>query len=150
PGIFGIEWLRDEASGKFYPIDFNARPFVTIGHLRDCGVNLPLLAYRELTGQSLAGVDPRPTVKRKRWVYITKDIDTFRDLRQTGRLGLASWLASLATCRSFAYVSWRDPLPGMHSILKIVKRAFRFVLRTRKSADAAAPTDSGATARSLP
>ena len=26
-GIFGIEWLRDETTGAFYLIDFNARPF---------------------------------------------------------------------------------------------------------------------------
>jgi len=95
-------------------------------------------------------VDPRPAVTRKRWVYITKDIDTFREIRATGRLGIAGWLASLATCRSFAYVSWRDPLPGMHAILTIFKRAFRFMFRSRKSSEADAPTDSSATARSLP
>ena len=58
-GIFGIEWLRDDKTGGFYLIDFNARPFLTIGHLRDCGVNLPLLAYRDLVGESLEDVDPR-------------------------------------------------------------------------------------------
>jgi len=149
-GIFGIEWLREESTGAFYLIDFNARPFLTIGHLRDCGVNLPFLAYRDLIGQSLADVNPRPVVTRKRWVYITKDIDTFREIRATGRLGVVGWLASLATCRSFAYVSWRDPLPGLHSILTIFKRMCRFVLRSRKSCDADAPTDSRATARSVP
>ena len=149
-GIFGIEWLRDATTGAFYLIDFNARPFLTIGHLQDCGVNLPLLAYRELTGQSLQGVEARPAVKRKRWVYISKDIDTFRELRATGRLGFVSWLLSLATCRSFAYVRWSDPLPGMHSILNIFGRACRFVLRTRTSDVPVAPTDSSEVARSLP
>ena len=92
-GIFGIEWLREETTGAFYLIDFNARPFLTIGHLRDCGVNLPLLAHRELTGQSLGGVEPRPAVKRKRWVYLSQDIDTFRELRATGRLGFVRLVA---------------------------------------------------------
>jgi predicted ATP-grasp superfamily ATP-dependent carboligase len=128
-GIFGIEWLREESTGNFYLIDFNARPFLTIGHLRDCGVNLPLLAYRELTGQSLAGVDSRPAVKHKRWVYISKDIETFRLVQPTGRIGLMNWLASVAGCTSFAYLSWRDPLPGLHSILNIIGRAIRFLVR---------------------
>jgi D-aspartate ligase len=132
-GIFGIEWLREEKTGAFYLIDFNARPFLSIGHLRDCGVNLPFLAYRELIGQSLADVASRPAVKRKRWVYITKDIETFRELRVIGRLGLFSWLASVASCRSFAYVSWRDPKPGMRSILQIVRRVCRYVFRTGKA-----------------
>jgi D-aspartate ligase len=149
-GIFGIEWLREATTGAFYLIDFNARPFLTIGHLQDCGVNLPLLAYRELTGQSLRGVEARPAVKRKRWVYISKDIDTFRELRATGRLGFVSWLLSLATCRSFAYVRWSDPLPGLHSILNVLGRACRFVLRTRKSDVSATPTDSSEAAGSVP
>jgi D-aspartate ligase len=149
-GIFGIEWLREETTGAFYLIDFNARPFLTIGHLHDCGVNLPLLAYRELTGQSLGGVEPRPAVKRKRWVYFSKDIDTFRELRATSRLGFVSWLLSLASCRSFAYVRWSDPLPGMHSLVNIFGRACLFLLRARKSDAAVARTDSGTTARSLP
>ncbi len=148
-GIFGIEWLRDTATGAFYLIDFNARPFLTIGHLRDCGVNLPLLAYRDLIGESLEDVEPRPAVKRTRWVYITKDIDTFRMLRDTaGRIGVASWLISVASCRSFAYVSWRDPMPGLRSILQIFGRAFRYFLRARKARDLAA-TDSGATPTTL-
>ena len=35
-GIFGIEWLLEQSTGKFYLIDFNARPFTSIGHLADC------------------------------------------------------------------------------------------------------------------
>ena len=149
-GIFGIEWLREETTGTFYLIDFNARPFLTIGHLLDCGVNLPLLAYRDLTGQSLADVPPRPAVTRKRWVYISKDIDTFRELRRAGRIGFLQWLRSLASCRSFAYVSWSDPLPGIQSLVRVFKRALRFVLRARKPADEVSPADSSTPARSLP
>jgi D-aspartate ligase len=151
-GIFGIEWLREETTGKFYLIDFNARPFLTIGHMLDCGVNLPLLAYRELTGQSLADVKLRPVMQRKRWVYLSNDIDTFRELRAGGRLGFLSWLLSLATCRSFAYISWSDPLPGLYAVLKVLKRACRFMLRVGKSAEIAAPvsTDASGAARSVP
>jgi predicted ATP-grasp superfamily ATP-dependent carboligase len=150
-GIFGIEWLRDEKTGSFYLIDFNARPFLTIGHLRDCGVNLPLLAYRDLTGESLANVDPRPPVKRKRWVYITKDLDTFRMLRPTAqRISGMAWLMSVAKCQSYAYLSWRDPLPGVRSILRICSRAFWFALRAGKSRDLPTSSDSSAEAGPLP
>jgi predicted ATP-grasp superfamily ATP-dependent carboligase len=150
-GIFGIEWLRDEKTGSFYLIDFNARPFLTIGHLRDCGVNLPMLAYRDLVGESLATIDPRPAVKRKRWIYITKDIDTFRMLRPTAqRIGGLTWLTSVVSCRSFAYLSWRDPMPGVRSILRIFTRAFWYALRAGKSRDLPSPSDSSPAARTLP
>jgi D-aspartate ligase len=132
-GIFGIEWLRDQATGRFYLIDFNARPFLTIGHLRDCGVNLPLLAYRELTGHSMAATDPRPALSSKRWIYISKDIESFRVLRQTRRIDTAGWLASVAGCRSFAYCSWDDPMPGLYSLLQILGHAWRFLFQARKS-----------------
>ena len=151
-GIFGIEWLRDEKTGAFYLIDFNARPFLTIGHLHDCGVNLPWLAYLDLTGQSLAGVNPRPPVKHKRWVYFSKDIDTFREIRSHGTIGWFGWMASIARCTSFAYVSRRDPLPGLHSLLSIARRAVKFALRKNKPNVLAEPEESGssATARTLP
>jgi len=151
-GIFGIEWLRDETTGEFYLIDFNARPFLTIGHLHDCGVNLPLLAYRDLVGESLDAVDPRPPVKRKRWIYIAKDIDTFRMLRSTPRrIGVLSWLMSIASCRSYAYLSLRDPMPGMRSIVRIAGRAFWYALRAgKKNRELHASTDTSAEAGTLP
>lgn len=147
-GIFGIEWLREETTGAFYLIDFNARPFLTIGHLRDCGVNLPLLAYRDLVGESLAAEPPRPAVKRKRWVFITKDIETFRTLRDAGKSpGFLPWLASVASCRSFAYVSLRDPMPGLRSVAQIVGRSLRYILRAGRSKDLAPTANSAAPAR---
>jgi predicted ATP-grasp superfamily ATP-dependent carboligase len=150
-GIFGIEWLRDEQTGAFYLIDFNARPFLTIGHLRDCGVNLPFLAYLDLTGQSLANLEPRPAVKRMRWVYFSKDIDTFREMRRQGTLSFIGWLTSIAGCTSFAYASWRDPRPGLHVFVNMVRRAIRFVFRkSRSHGSSPAPQDSSATARTLP
>ncbi len=150
-GIFGIEWLRDEKTGAFYLIDFNARPFLTVGHLRDCGVNLPLLAYRELLGESLVGVNPRPAVKRMRWVYMHKDLDTFRMLRTTERrLSTVQWLLSVASCRSFAYMTWRDPMPGLLVFLRMTGRAIKYALRAGKPGKEGASASSGAPARSLP
>jgi D-aspartate ligase len=142
-GIFGIEWLREQSTGRFYLIDFNARPFLTIGHLHDCGVNLPLLAHRELSGESLADVDPRPVVKHKRWVYLSKDMESFRSPGQADQIGVARRLASVASCRSFAYCSWDDPLPGIHSLLQILERACRFLLRLRKAGQRVGPAATG-------
>jgi D-aspartate ligase len=140
-GIFGIEWLREQTTGHFYLIDFNARPFLTIGHLRDCGVNLPLLAHKELSGESLADTESRPAVSYKRWVYLSKDIESFRVLRQTRRIDTAGWLASVAGSRSFAYCSWRDPVPGLYSLLQILGHTCRFLFRSRTSRRAELSTD---------
>ena len=140
-GIFGIEWLRDQQTGRFYLIDVNARPFLTIGHLDDCGVNLPLLAHRELSGECLLDADPRPTVTRKRWAYIMKDIETFRMIRPAGRIDTVAWLRSLAQCRSFAYCNWSDPLPGAYALMQIAGRAARLVLRPSRPSPTQVPVD---------
>lgn len=131
-GIFGIEWLQDRSSGALYMIDFNARPFSTIGHLRDCGLNLPLLAYRELTGADLSAQPLQPPLRHKYWIDLVRDIETCRSKRESGELGRREWLYSLLRCRSFAYWDWRDPGPGLYVLWQIARRALRF-LRKRVS-----------------
>lgn len=128
-GIFGIEWLLERDSGKFYLIDFNARPFVTIGHLRSCGLNLPLLAYRDLTGQSQAAQEKFPKLKTKFWADIRKDIETFNDKRACGEITTAEWLRSLLRCRSVAYLDWYDPGPALYVIANLISDAFYFVFK---------------------
>ena len=131
-GIFGIEWLLDQSSGKFYLIDFNARPFVTIGHLHSCGLNLPLVAYRDLIGQSQPALEKFPKLKTKLWVDLRKDIETFNDKRARGEITATRWLRSLLRCRSVAYFDWRDPGPAVYVIAKIISAAFYYLIKRAK------------------
>jgi D-aspartate ligase len=135
-GIFGIEWLREQDTGVFYVIDFNARPFTTIGHLTACGLNLPALAYSDLIGQEPAGAEPRPSLKRLLWVDLLSDIESFSEKRRNNRIGFAEWLMSILACRSFAYLNWRDPIPGIDRLGQIANRLLWFALKqvTRSSA----------------
>jgi predicted ATP-grasp superfamily ATP-dependent carboligase len=112
-GIFGIEWLQDRETGELYLIDFNARPFSSIGHLFDCGLNLPYLAYCELTGADLSALQLTPRLEHRFWV------DLLRDLSSASRQGYdlkgwLNWAASVLRCRGFAYWDWRDPGPGLY------------------------------------
>ena len=125
-GIFGVEWLHERGSDRFYLIDFNARPFASIGHLHDCGVNLPWLSYRDLLGDELDDVDARPQVKRKLWIDFGRDVETFRAKRSRGELTTWQWLCSLARCRSFAYFDSRDLGPGIASMHNMLQHAIRF------------------------
>lgn len=134
-GIFGIEWLHDRQTGNFYLIDFNARPFSTIGHLHSCGVNLPDLAYQELMGYPLEGIESRPPVKHKYWIDFGRDIQTFRAKYAAGEIDIRGWLRSIASCRSFAYCDWRDPGPGMHSLFGVGAHACKFLIGMAFSAD---------------
>jgi predicted ATP-grasp superfamily ATP-dependent carboligase len=126
-GIFGVEWLHDQATGKFYVIDFNARPFTSIGHLMACGLNLPQLAYRELIGDELADVELTPRLKTKYWVDLLKDIESFNDKRAKHAITFYSWFRSLLRCRSSAYWDWRDPGPGLYALMEIGARTIGFL-----------------------
>ena len=111
-GIFGIEWLLDRDSNEYYLLDFNARPFYTIGHLHDCGVNLPLLAYRDLCGDQLAGQPETPELKHLYWLDFWPFASTYSRLRGTGRMSWKDLSSALIRCRSHALWELADPGPG--------------------------------------
>jgi len=121
-GIFGIEWLHDRATDELYVIDFNARPFSSIGHLTDCGLNLPLLAYRELLGDDLSDVHPRPALAHLYWLDFVADMFSFRATDSPSRV---AWLRSLLKCRSFAVWDRGDPGPWLQTTLALLRRGLR-------------------------
>jgi predicted ATP-grasp superfamily ATP-dependent carboligase len=110
-GIFGIEWLHERGTGEIYLADFNARPFSSIGHLADCGLNLPLLAYRELVGEEGLPVDVVPALLHRYWMDFNWDVRGFRSARWTRGQGWADFVADVLRCTSFAYFDVRDPGP---------------------------------------
>jgi predicted ATP-grasp superfamily ATP-dependent carboligase len=128
-GIFGIEWLQDRASGELYLLDFNARPFYTIGHLDDCGLNLPALAYRDLCGDAEAATVEEPALDHLYWVDLWRDAASFNRKRKQGELGFGSWLSSVGRSRSFALWRMRDPMPfvsaSVRELAGLVRRASR-------------------------
>ncbi len=126
-GIFGIEWIEDQESGEFFLLDFNARPFITIRHLKDCGLNLPLLAYDELIGGDVGAFPMTPALKHKYWIDVLADARTFRELSRIGRLSWGQWLLSIARCRSFAIFSARDLTPSLMRVAQAVTTTGRFV-----------------------
>lgn len=121
-GIFGIEWLQDKGTGELYLIDFNARPFSSIGHLRDCGLNLPWLAYRELLGEDLSGHPQRPKLSHLYWMDALSDVF---GCKTSGSTHWWAWLKSLSRCRSFAVWDWRDPMPWVSETTLALSRTLR-------------------------
>ncbi|TAK90872.1 MAG: hypothetical protein EPO09_16475 [Aquabacterium sp.] len=112
-GIFGIEWLRDRATNRFYLIDFNARPFSSIGHLRDCGVNLPWLAYQELVGERAVGLPLVPALQHRYWIDLFRDSQSLQCPRTIKSSSAPSRWQTLKQASSFAYWEWLDPGPAM-------------------------------------
>jgi len=128
-GIFGIEWVRDLKTKRFYLLDFNARPFLTIRHLKDCGLNLAVIAYEEFAGRDLTAIEKTPRLKHKYWLDLPADIRSFKQHRDKKEIGFGGWLASLTRPTSFAVLSVRDPLPTMIRSWQTITSFARFAVR---------------------
>lgn len=124
-GIFGIEWLQDRETDELYVLDFNARPFSTVNHLKDCGLNLPLLAYDELTGAGLGEVPLTPRLRHLTWMGMNRDLVAFRQTRREQGLSWWQWIREFAGVRSFAFYTPSDPGPALDQLRKLVFRAGR-------------------------
>jgi predicted ATP-grasp superfamily ATP-dependent carboligase len=108
-GMAGIEFKRDARTGGLVLIEVNARLGLKNILGTRCGVNFPLLAYLDLTGQK-----PAPVTHYRegvRYLVLGKDFRAFLDYHRRGELGALEWVRSVMTARVFPYFAWRDPLP---------------------------------------
>ena len=137
-GIFGIEWLQDRKTGELYIIDFNARPFTSIGHLTACGLNLPLLAYREAVGDDLSDIVHKPILKHLFWIDFLSDLWWVQQKRKNHDFEWAAWMASIMRLKRHAYLSWRDPGPGAYRIFEVTRIIIR-TLRKKLNVDSTHP-----------
>ena len=112
-GIFGVEWLHERGTGDLYMVDFNARPFSSIGHLAASGLNLPLLAYRELIGEEGLSVERYPGLVHRYWMDFNWDLRGFRSARRARGQTWRGFAADVLSCTSFAYFDVRDPVPWL-------------------------------------
>ena len=91
-GIAEVEFLRDPRDGRFKLLDVNTRPWKWIGLPVAAGVDLPWLAYAEVTGQPSEPVERRSDMI---WVSL-KDYVPLRArgeaMQRADPLGRERWL----------------------------------------------------------
>lgn len=126
-GIFGVEWLEERGTGELYLVDFNARPFSSIGHLAASGLNLPLLAYRELVGDGDLGVEPYPALAHRYWMDFNWDLRGFRSVRLARGASWRDFAADVLCCTSFAYFDARDPGPWLRRGVELARILAEYV-----------------------
>ena len=115
-GLGVIEFKRDTRTGELALIEVNPRPGLSNFLATRCGVNLPLLAYLDLTGQK-----PEPQTEYRvgvRYLVVGKDFRAFLDYYRRGELGPVAWARSAMTARVFPYLDRRDPLPFVLAVIR--------------------------------
>ena len=108
-GIAGLEYKRDREDGEYKLLDFNPRLMLSDGLTAYCGINLALLQYLDLTGQSPA--PRREYIEGVKWLDTIEDFRAFKQYHERGELGLKDWLRSWWGASAFALFAWDDPLP---------------------------------------
>jgi D-aspartate ligase len=108
-GIAGLEYKLDREDNQYKLLDFNPRLMLSDGLTAYCGMNLALIQYLDLTGQTPA---PRGEyLEGVKWLDTMADFASFKQYHQRGELGFKDWLKSFRGARAFALFAWDDPLP---------------------------------------
>jgi D-aspartate ligase len=124
-GVSDVEFKRDPRDGSLKLMEINARPGFWTPLATASGVNLSYVAYRDAVGRPISGTRQRDGVV---WSDILRDSrDSLGELRQR-ELGWREWLAPLAGIRADAYLSFRDPYPGLSEMASLGVRGLRRVL----------------------
>jgi predicted ATP-grasp superfamily ATP-dependent carboligase len=128
-GPVKIDFKRDDETGRFYLLEVNAR-YTLWNYLgAKAGVNLPALAFADLTSQPM----PDQTAAYRtgvRWLSFGNDLRTFwRDYRRDGSLSTLEWLSSYRAEKVYDIFSWRDPLPFFANAFRYSEAFSRRLLR---------------------
>lgn len=128
-GLASLEFKYRARNGRYYFIEMDARLPRYNALCVDAGVNLPHLAYLDLTGQRPAAASGARQRNGVHWISFKLDLGWFVRSWIAGRAGLLSWLRSIARARSYAWFDWRDPLPFLRATADLLARGCRQSLR---------------------
>jgi len=119
-GIVGIEFKFDPVANDYKLIEINTRSVNTTGISIACGVNLPVIAYRDALGE-----DQEPITDWEDgviWLRFSQDFAAALELRRRGRIGFAAWLQSIRGKRVHAILAADDLRPFILFYARYIRR----------------------------
>ncbi len=124
-GVSDVEFKFDVRKGRHLLMEINARHGYWTPLARIAGVNLSYVAYQDVIGRPFRSRSQRDGV---RWSDLLRDgPDSLKEWRR-GDLSLSEWLGPLSGVRVDAYLSLRDPIPGVRETLRLAGRQLRKAL----------------------
>ncbi|SDK19782.1 carboxylate--amine ligase [Alkalibacterium thalassium] len=110
-GFAEIEFKKDEQTGKYYLIEINARTTNFNQMLAELGFNMPLLAYKELTGQPI-GEQTLEETTGYGFHYMYEDLHATRAYLASKQLSVGQIAKTYTDKRVGAIWDRKDPKPG--------------------------------------
>lgn len=132
-GLIGIEFKKDERENCYKFIEFNPRTHMANSHSLACNINLPYIAFMDLSG----GICSEPKISEQRdslkWIYMAFDWRSFCLKRAGKEITFLQWARSALQARAFAVFAKDDLSPWAYSIkLFIGKEIVRKFVRRLK------------------
>jgi D-aspartate ligase len=131
-GLGSLEFKYRQKDGGYYFIEMNTRLPWYNGIFADAGVNLPLLAYADLTGEfrELAPALPGPQQRElTTWVGYHNYRSWYRETKSSHPMSFSRFAATVAQARSYAWWNWTDPKPFLASGVQAARSMAGSVLR---------------------
>lgn len=130
-GFGEIEFKKDAETGNFYLIEINTRTTNLNSLLYKVGLNMPYIAYCELTGKPL---EPYAVDRDTGYVfwYAYEDIFAVKEYIRTGQLKLKDVLKSYRKPKAYAIWDPKDPKPAFAFIGSKLKRLLEKIFNKGK------------------
>lgn len=127
-GIVDLDIRHDARDGRYKLLDFNPRVGANYRMFEDrAGMDVARALHLDLSGHT---VTVAPMVEGRRFIVELHDVAAAMAYRRHGELTIPGWLRSLAAPRELAWWSWRDPLPFIAMMARLLLRACDRGIRT--------------------
>lgn len=122
-GISQVEFKKDAHDGKFKLMEINARSWKWNSLASACGVNLPYVAYLDITGREKKEI--KNQIYGKKWILSILDLYySILGYRIKGlnkyKLSFRQWLHSIKGDKVDGIFSIKDPMPGLIYIINLI------------------------------
>ncbi|MBZ4663443.1 MAG: carboxylate--amine ligase [Caloramator sp.] len=122
-GFAEIEFKKDEETENFYLIEVNVRTTNLNNLLYKVGINMPYIAYRDLTGNPLPNDAVTWDTNRAFW-YAYEDILAIKEYIRTKQLTLSQVITSFFRPKAYAIWDIKDPKPFFVFLNSKISRVF--------------------------
>jgi len=123
-GMAGLEFKYDPRDKQYKFLEINPRDGQWIALALASGVNLPLIAYRQLIGEDIPAYTEQIS-KTKKWLDIRDDFEKYylkyRKADDEHKLTFFRWLWGIIGADIEAIWNLRDPIPGTIRLLSYLK-----------------------------
>ncbi len=133
-GIAEFEYKKDEVTGDYFLIEINPRAWSWIGITPYCGVNIPVIAYQNMTGGDVA-IENQQYNYNFRYVKLMQDFSNclfrYRKMHPKWSMGILEWWKETrSTKKIYAEFHKKDYLIPLVSAVYVTANLLLYKNRT--------------------